>query len=77
MNELVRFLLVIGALVAAAIVAILCAVSCQKRAEVDRFRYAAFDGHEYVIYERGMGDLIRSGMAHSPNCPCRKEGADK
>ena len=70
-------LLVIGAIVAAAIVVILCAVSCQKRAETDRFRYATFDGHEYVIYECGMGNLIRSGIAHSPNCPCRKEGANK
>lgn len=40
---------------------------------VDQFRYATFDGHEYVIYQRGFGPGKMAGIAHSPKCPCRNK----
>lgn len=33
--------------------------------------YIKFDGHEYVRY----ADMYRAGIAHSPKCSCRTNGA--
>ena len=33
------------------------------------FRYVMVDGHEYII----IATTHRSGMAHSPRCPCRSK----
>ena len=33
------------------------------------FQYVMVDGHEYII----MAMTHRSGLAHSPKCPCRSK----
>jgi hypothetical protein len=36
------------------------------------FRYIMVDGHEYLV----MTGCYRSGLTHSPKCPCHKNKAE-
>ena len=36
------------------------------------FHYIMVDGHEYIV----MTGCHRSGLAHSPKCPCQKNKAE-
>lgn len=36
------------------------------------FRYIMVDGHEYLV----MTGAYRSGLTHSPKCPCHKNRAE-
>lgn len=60
---------------------VICCCGCSRDIEtvkssepystsVGDFTYVQYDGHEYLIWSKGM---YSNGITHSPNCPCKNK----